>query len=140
MRHENTNPVVLARKRKSNDESTRSPKVPALQRGIVSWEPPAVDGEDEQSCQAHVAWMQKEWKKKQHNIALVNKRMELTYSFRRQMLNSGKHLLKDVKAKYPFIFVRDQVSPNTLLTITPATKVSYYNNGPIVYRLWYNSL
>lgn len=87
----------------------RSPKVQVVQRGIVNWEPPAIDGEDERSCKAHIAWMQKEKKKRHYNTALVEKKMELTYSFRRKMVNTGQHILKEIKLKYPFLFDESQV-------------------------------
>jgi hypothetical protein len=101
----------LARKRKNVDGHRNSTKLRGiLRRGIVNWAPPAVDGEDEASCRAHVAWMQKEKKKRQYNKVLVGKKMELTYSFRRQMINEQKHLLKDIQEKYPFLFERNQVN------------------------------
>ena len=110
MRNEKSDPIVLARKRKNDDGSVkRSPKVQVVQRGIVNWEPPAIDGEDERSCKAHIAWMQKEKKKRQYNTALVEKKMELTYSFRRKMVNTGQHILKEIKLKYPFLFDESQV-------------------------------
>ena len=107
-----TDPVVLARKRKSVSlgGSTKSPKVRGVvQRGIVNWAPPAIDGEDETSCKAHMRWMQKEKKKRQYNHTLVGKKMDLTYSFRRQMINGKKHMLKDIEGKYPFLFEQKQV-------------------------------
>ena len=89
IRNEKTDPIVLARKRKNVHGSPQPPKLQAVRRGIVNWEPPAIDGEDEQSSKAHTSWMQKEKKKKQWNISLMEKKMELTYSFRRRMLNEN---------------------------------------------------
>jgi hypothetical protein len=82
-----------------------------VRRGIVNWAPPAIEGEDETSCRAHIVWMKKEKKKRQPNQAVVTKKMELTYSFRRQMLNEQKCLLKDIGEKYPFLFEINQVCP-----------------------------
>ncbi|XP_046857508.1 uncharacterized protein LOC124450897 [Xenia sp. Carnegie-2017] len=48
--------------------------------------------------------MKKELKRKQPNLTLVNKKMELTYSFRRHMINEEKHLVKDMMEQYPFLF------------------------------------
>ena len=74
MRNEKSDPIVLAWKRKNIDGSVmRSPKVQVVQRGIVNWEPPAIDGEDERSCKAHIAWMQKEKKKRHYNTALAER-------------------------------------------------------------------
>ena len=64
LRNEKTDLLARARKRKRFDGLTRSPKLRAVvQRGIVNWAPPAVDGEHETSCRAHVTWMQKEKRK-----------------------------------------------------------------------------
>lgn len=63
LRNEKTDPVVLARKRKNADGLKNTAKRKAVQRGIVNWAPPAIAGEDDASCRAHVAWMQKEKKK-----------------------------------------------------------------------------
>ena len=112
VRNEKSDPVVLARKRKnpSADGVSSSPKVRAVvRRGIVNWEPPAVDGEDDQSSKAHVVWMQKERRKKNWNVGLVEKKMDLTFSYRRKMINEGQHSLKKIKEIYPFLFEREQV-------------------------------
>ena len=62
IRNEKTDPIVLARKRKNVQGSPRRPKHQAVRRGNANWEPPAIDGEDEQSSKAHTSWMQKEKK------------------------------------------------------------------------------
>ena len=110
LRNERTDPVVLARKRKNADGQKNTAKRKAVRRGIVNWAPPAIAGEDDASCRSHVAWMQKEKKKRQHNQDLVSKKMELTFSFRRQMINGQKHLLKDIRIQYPFLFEKNHVS------------------------------
>lgn len=110
LRNETSDPVVLARKRKSVDGSPRSPKVRAVvQRGIVNWAPPPLDGEDESTAKAHITWMKKEKKKRQYNEAIVEKKMQLTFSFRRGKLNQEKIPLKDIREMYPFLFERNQV-------------------------------
>lgn len=102
--------MVLARKRKNTSGTSSSPKVQAVvRRGIVNWAPPAVDGEDDQSSKAHIAWMQKERRKKNFNVELVEKKMDLTFSFRRKMINEGHHSLKSIKQMYPFLFEREEV-------------------------------
>ena len=101
---------MLARKRKNVDGSKSSAKLRAVvRRGIVNWAPPATEGEDEVSCKAHVTWMKKEYKKRQPNQSVVDKKMELTYSFRRKMINEKKHLLVDIEETYPFLFEKNQV-------------------------------
>lgn len=101
---------MLARKRKNVDGSKSSAKLRAVvRRGIVNWAPPATEGEDEASCKAHVTWMKKEYKKRQPNQSVVDKKMELTYSFRRKMINEKKHLLVDIEETYPFLFENNQV-------------------------------
>ena len=108
IRNEKTDPIVLARKRKNVQRSPQPPKHQDVPRGIVNWEPPAIDIEDEQSSKAHTSWMQKEKNKKQWNISLNEKKMELTYSFRR-MLNEGKLPLKRLNEFYPFLFEKNHV-------------------------------
>ena len=99
IRNERSDPVVLARKRKSTSAIASSPKVRAVvKRGIVNWEPPAIDGEDSHSSKAHIAWMQKERKKKTCNAPLVEKKMHLTFSFRRPPFPKG------YKRKVPISF------------------------------------
>ncbi|XP_046842756.1 uncharacterized protein LOC124436825 isoform X2 [Xenia sp. Carnegie-2017] len=105
LRSERADPVVLSRKRKNVDGSPAATIFrAAVRRGIVNWAPPPIDGEDNVCSQAHVSWMKKELKRKQPNLTLVNKKMELTYSFRRRMINEEKHLLKDIMEQYPFLF------------------------------------
>ena len=53
--------------------------------------------------------MKKEYKKRQPNQSVVDKKMELTYSFRRKMINEKKHLLVDIEETYPFLFEKNQV-------------------------------
>ncbi len=61
LRNEKSDPLVLARKRKNVDGHRNLTKLRAIvRRGIVN---SAVDGEDEASCKAHIAWMQKEKRK-----------------------------------------------------------------------------
>ncbi len=127
IRNEGSDPVVLARKRKSTSAIASSPKVPAVvKRGIVNWEPPAIDGEDGHSSKAHIAWMQKERKKKTCNAPLVEKKMHLTFSFRRKMMNEGHHSLKDIKEKYPFLFQREQVFMGFYLLTCSLTTHFYF--------------
>ena len=110
--------MVLARKRKNTSGVSSCPKARAVvRRGIVNWEPPAVDGEDDQSSKAHIAWMQKERKKKTCNVALVESKMDLTFSYRRKMINEGHHSLKKIKEKYSFLFEREQVCINYQVAI-----------------------
>lgn len=110
VRNEKYDPLVLSRKRKNANGSDRSPKVSAsLLRGIVNWEPPAIDGEDEHSSRAHIAWMKKEKKKKNFSNALVSKKMELTFAYRRKMINKGDLSLRSIKEEFPFLFELDQV-------------------------------
>ena len=120
LRNEKSDPVVLARKRKSTDGSPRSPKVrAAMQRGIVNWAPPALDGEDETTCKAHITWMKKERRKRQlANQTIVGKKMELTFSFRRKMINQEKLLLKSIQEMYPFLFERKQVCSSYIQNLT----------------------
>ncbi|CAB4011853.1 Hypothetical predicted protein, partial [Paramuricea clavata] len=88
LRNEKSDPVVLARKRKNADGHKNSTKVrTVVRRGIVNWAPPTIDGEDEASCRAHIVWMQKERKKRQHNQDL------------------------DIREKYPFFFEKNQEKP-----------------------------
>ena len=104
--------MVLSRKRKpvdSNSADGNSPKIPASRREIINWEPYDVDGEDEHSCRSHQMWMQKEFKKRSPNMGVISQKMKLTFSFRRKMVNEGKHSLKDIEGKYPFLFHCDQV-------------------------------
>ena len=116
VRNEKSDPVVLARKRKNTSGVSSSPKVRAVIRpGIVNWAPPTVDGEDDQSSKAHIAWMQKERKKKNCNVDLVEKKMELTFSYRRKMINEEHHSLKSIKQMYPFLFKREQICINCKL-------------------------
>ena len=64
LRNEKSDPLVLARKRKNVHGHRNLTKLRAIvRRGIVNWALPAVDGEDEASCKAHIAWMQKEKRK-----------------------------------------------------------------------------
>ena len=80
-----SDPVGLARKRKNIDGKDNSAKLRAVvRRGIVNWAPPATDGKDETSCKAHISWLRKECKKRQPNQSIVDKKMELTFSFRRK--------------------------------------------------------
>ncbi|XP_028414671.1 uncharacterized protein LOC114537777 [Dendronephthya gigantea] len=110
LRHERSDPVVLARKRKSIEGSDLTAKVPgSSRRGIINWEPPAVDGEDLHSNKAHVQWMQKEYRKKHPNMEVVKQKMQLTFSFRRKYINAGKCSLNEIDAKYPFLFEHDQL-------------------------------
>ncbi|XP_046864009.1 uncharacterized protein LOC124457887 [Xenia sp. Carnegie-2017] len=105
LRNERADPVVLSRKRNNVDGSPAATKIrAAVRRGIVNWAPPPIDGKDDVCSQANVSWMKKELKRKQPNLTLVNKKMELTYSFRRRMINEEKHLLKDIMEQYPFLF------------------------------------
>ena len=93
----------LQEKRKNVDGCNNSAKLRAVvRRGIVNWAPHATDGEDETSCKVHISWMKKEYKKRQPNQSIVDKKMELTYSFRRKMINEKNHLLVDIKEIYPF--------------------------------------
>ena len=71
----------------------------ALQRGVINWDLPAVDAEDEQSCKAHISWIEKEKKKRQCNTDLAKGKMDLTLSFRRKLINNGLNSLKDMKEK-----------------------------------------
>ena len=61
--------------------------------------------------------MQKERKKKTSNVALVESKMDLTFSYRRKMINEGHHSLKKIKEKYPFLFEREQVCINYQVAI-----------------------
>ena len=94
--------MVLSRKRKPVGElSAHSSKVPANRRGMINWEAKNVDGEDEHSSKPHQSWMQKEYRSEYPT--------KLTFSFRRKMINEGKHSLKDIYGEYPFLFECDQV-------------------------------
>lgn len=42
-------------------------------------------------------------------MSIVAQKMKLTFSFRRKMVNEGRHSLKDIQMKYPFLFECDQV-------------------------------
>ena len=110
LRDEKHDPVVMSRKRKPvGEHSDLSSKVPANRRGIINWKSKNVDGEDDHSCKAHQNWMQKEYRKRVPNMNIVAQKMKLTFSFRRKMINEGKHSLKDIDGKYPFLFGCDQV-------------------------------
>ncbi|CAB4028765.1 sterile alpha motif domain-containing 3-like isoform X1, partial [Paramuricea clavata] len=109
LRNETSDPVVLARKRKSVGDPELSTKVPTSRRGIINWDPPAVNGEDEATNRAHVSWMQKEYKRKTPNMNLVKQKMMLTFSFRRKLVNVGKMSLKEIDLTYPFLFEHEQL-------------------------------
>ena len=108
LRNETSDPVVLARKRKSVGNPELSTKVPTSRRGIINWDPPAVNGEDEATNRAHVSWMKKEYKRKTPNMNLVKQKMMLTFSFRRKLVNVGKMSLKEIDLTYPFLFENEQ--------------------------------
>jgi hypothetical protein len=109
LRNEKRDPVVLARKRKYHGGDEASNKAQTTShRGVINWEPPAIDGEDDHSNKAHLLWMQKEYRKKSPNMDIVRQKMHLTFSFRRKLVNSG-HSLKDIDGKYPFLFESEQV-------------------------------
>jgi hypothetical protein len=109
LRNEQQDPVVLVRKRKyhGSDEASNKAQTTSL-RGVINWEPPAIDGEDDHSNKTHLLWMQKEYKKRSPNMDIVGQKMHLTFSFRRKLINSG-HSLKDICGKYPFLFDSEQV-------------------------------
>ena len=103
--------MVMARKRKNPDGSMKQPNpAKGLRRGIVKWAPPHIEGEDEASHARHVMWMQSEWKKKEKRHSLVTRKMDLTYSFRREYLTKEMVPLLDIKEKYPFLFDEKEVS------------------------------
>ena len=93
---------MVTRKRKPIEGPEVSAKIPACRRGVINWDPPAIDGEDETTNKAHITWMQKEARKKQP-------KMKLTFSFRRKLINEGKTSLKEIKLKYPFLLECDEV-------------------------------
>ena len=103
--------MVMARKRKNPDGSIKQPNpAKGLRRGIVKWAPPHIEGEDEASHARHVTWMHSEWKKKEKRHSLVTRKMDLTYSFRREYLTKEMVPLLDIKEKYPFLFDEKEVS------------------------------
>ncbi|XP_073250654.1 uncharacterized protein [Porites lutea] len=103
-------PMVMARKRKNPDGSIKQPNpAKGLRRGIVKWAPPHIEGEDEASHARHVTWMHSEWKKKEKRHSLVTRKMDLTYSFRREYLTKEMVPLLDIKEKYPFLFDEKEV-------------------------------
>lgn len=117
LRNEQSDPVVLSRKRKVAGSGENAAKLPTTRRGIINWQPPVTDGEDEHSCKSHVAWMQKEFKKRQPNMGVVAEKMKRTFSFRRKLINEGKHPLNAINAKYPFLFEFDQVYMKLVLSL-----------------------
>lgn len=106
LRNEKDDPIVLARKRKSN---AGTPPICKAKRGIVNWEPPQVEGEDEMSSKLHMEWMQKEYKKRDPNMTLVYDKMTRTYASRRRYINESSPTLQEINDKYPFLFDPQQV-------------------------------
>ena len=106
----------MSRKRKNPDGSLKQPKPEkGLRRGIVKWAPPHIEGEDQASHDKHVNWMQQEAKKKDKRYSLVTRKMDLTYSFRREYLTKQPVPLLQLKQKYPFLFHQNEVSKPTLV-------------------------
>lgn len=101
----------MSRKRKNPDGSLKQPKSDKqLRRGIVKWAPPHIEGEDQASHDKHVGWMKSESKKKDKRYTMVTRKMDLTYSFRREYLTKEPVPLLQIKAKYPFLFDESEVS------------------------------
>lgn len=101
----------MARKRKNPDGTQKQPKsAKAVRRGIVKWAPPHIDGEDQASHDKHVTWLRTESKKRDgKRYDLISRKMDVTYSFRREYLTKNAVLLLQVKEKYPFLFDQQEV-------------------------------
>ena len=106
LRNEKDDPVILARKRKRN---AGTPPICKAKRGIINWEPPHMEGEDEMSSNMHMEWMQKEYKKREPNMTLVYDKMTRTYPARRKYINNNSPSLQEISDNYPFLFDPQQV-------------------------------
>ena len=102
-----TDPVVLARKRKSVslDCSTKSPKVKGVvQRGIVNWAPPAIDGEDETSCKAHTMCGCRRRKRKGNTTTPWLERRWIWLTPLEDKWSMAKNICKGYRRKIPLSF------------------------------------
>ena len=87
-----------------------------VRRGIINWEPPHIDGEDELSSNLHMEWMQK-YKKRDPNMNLVYDKMARTYASRRRYINESSPTIEEIKKTYPFLFDPQQVCVFTHIRI-----------------------
>lgn len=109
----------VSQKKKSRWQPEAAKPEKGLRRGIVKWAPPHIEGEDQASHDKHVNWMQQEAKKKDKRYSLVTRKMDLTYSFRREYLTKQPVPLLQLKQKYPFLFHQNEVSKPTLVYLLP---------------------
>ena len=76
----------------------------------MHWEPPPIQGENEDSNQVNIRALKQGFKKKNLDQELVKEKMDLTFSFKRKYLNMGRHPISEIKQEYPFLFDEVEVS------------------------------
>lgn len=120
-RGEESDLLVMTRKRKNPDGTSKETTPKAIKRGIVKWTPLHIEGEDQISHDKNIIWLQHEFKKRDKRYKLVSRKMELTYSFHRDYLRKNPVLLFQFEEKYPFLFDQQEVNNQGLPIISNRT-------------------
>lgn len=101
-------------------------------RRMVNWSPPPVDGEDDDSMNAHKQWLKNEWLRIKYldieGIKEITKRMELCFPYRRKEINSdvSLHYLKD---EYPFMFTYGSILKEFQMLMSVDVEKTFLTNA-----------
>ena len=102
--------MYVLHERKHPDRSLKQPKSEkGLRRGVATWDPPHIEWEGQASHEKHINWMQQQAKKRQY-IPWTHKKMNLTFSLRREYLIKQLVPILQLKEKYPFLNNPNEVS------------------------------
>ncbi len=85
-------------------------------RGAVNSSPQYPDGENHSSLQAAAVKLQEHYKQEDQNQEFITSNMALTFALRRQYLNEMSPGIRQVQAKYPYLFHDEQVKTELLWT------------------------
>lgn len=80
-----------------------------LQRGIVHWQPPPQSGENQETQEMHITWLNKESRRTEKDKDVFKKRIELTYAFRRRYLNEEKRPVLKIMREYHCLNEEEEV-------------------------------
>ncbi|XP_071086230.1 sterile alpha motif domain-containing protein 3-like [Haliotis cracherodii] len=104
-------PEVQARTRKRKSEPSEEPasKRVNLTWGLANFLPPPLPSEDSESIEAHVDWLQREFKKTAPCMPKVYLKMNLTFPERRRNVITQGLGVGDLLLKYPWLHQREQL-------------------------------
>ncbi|XP_071173906.1 sterile alpha motif domain-containing protein 3-like isoform X2 [Mytilus edulis] len=77
--------------------------------GLGRYLPDIPDTEDETSLDIHTKWLQREYKKTDQDLENVNRKMDLTFPYRRRQIVEDKISVRDLVELYPWLTSRHEL-------------------------------